>query len=161
MHDVMQAEVYGHYTFWPYAKEFLIGEWEFLIPIFEKWADYGRSCAGKVGGSTTYKRAVGIFSEDYLKGPENADIRKRGGIVCGNKNVKLKRGIFSDEYRNSEKFQEQCVNAGRKAGLQLCRVMAECLVCGKVANRAAIASHLSRTHLIKDIDERKKLYKIL
>jgi hypothetical protein len=37
IHDVIQSEVYQQNSFYGNAIHYLVGEWEFLIPIFKKW----------------------------------------------------------------------------------------------------------------------------
>jgi hypothetical protein len=93
---VIQSEEIGHPCGYSWELEYLVGEFEFLIPLYHKWKRIGCSLAGE----TAKKMKVGIHSEG---------MQSLGGLTSKTLGV----GIF-DETRQ-EKYLEAKKRAGVKA----------------------------------------------
>jgi hypothetical protein len=77
---VLQSEEENYPCIFGDEKPFLEDYYPELLPLWEKWMAKLRSMAGEIGGETSYKRQVGIFSPDFIHSSESLSEWGRKGI---------------------------------------------------------------------------------
>jgi len=109
---ILQSEEYSHPCIWGWEKKFLVGEWEYLLPIFNKWMSEksrlaGLSGAGK-GGMRNVEEGLGFWSQTE---EEWAETCRKGGETAGRNSAINKTGIHTDDL---EKRREWASLGGRR-----------------------------------------------